>query len=163
MSRRIASRGHNRLVAFCVAGTHRTSDTSSSACNVGTGVGRNARICEAPQTAMLRSFCVACAPCFGRLSFNRWQAQSLNTLCKRCCKSYWNCDVHCCFALLVLKPPARPSRHFVLYHSRCGALQIMISLAQPSCHFVRVGSLSLWRGPALIFADSQRSFCEDLA
>ena len=29
---------------------------------------------------------------------------------------------------------------------RCGAVRILRSLAQPSQHFVRVGSLSLWRG-----------------
>ena len=30
--------------------------------------------------------------------------------------------------------------------SRCGAVRTVISLAQPSRHFVRAGSLSLWRG-----------------
>ena len=42
---------------------------------------------------------------------------------------------------------AQPSRTLCASdRSRCGTIRILALLAQPSQHFVRVGSLSLWRG-----------------
>ena len=45
---------------------------------------------------------------------------------------------------------AQPYRHFVDHSRR--AVQNLISLAQPPCHFVSVSSLSLWRGANLDIA-----------
>ena len=49
---------------------------------------------------------------------------------------------------------AQPSKVTLCVSDRscCGAVRILISLAQPSRHFVRVRSLSLWRGANLDIA-----------